>query len=655
MKTNLSLGIDLGSDTLKIAFAYKSGKTVHYGKFDSKPILTQIALPSVAYYDRNENKWLFCDQVGKGERTSFITVVKIKSLISLLSIVDNPKYSDSQCKKITKKNIEYYKQGNQFPKFYFPAKKKMLEDFDEMVNAGQTFTVANCTPHSVCLDFFLYVKNIINKRIVELQEQAGVEIGSYQIALVHPSSVGEAYIRELSDIVNQVFSQRPHKILSSNKALAFYGEHIGSVQNGDDFLVFDMAEEDISVARISIKNDAIIIDGKDGHNDPIEIGGHDVDEAIVRRLEGMIFDREIIGTPSSGKKGHIIESGIYSKQYLLMKDIKRAKVIFSKPLKVDSIFNDGVPVTFSYDLLIQKKLTKEDIRKSIGVDGDSGIAYKIYEYIESEIRKPLNYAVKKIFISGGLTETYSLLEYLRSKLKKDHPRVQLCTFDAIEKDTPTSFLIQSFEDSVFAPAVGGAIASLTNKTIKVVLSLSYGTWFKQDGKKCLQIFANRGDEIGNGKAFAKEFTLSGVGASSEEILSTFVTESDIKRGIDGCLYVKGYIAIGDYKSTERTKLSQLIGLKTVSGGSNGYTRPMYRGANITICGERDYYGNLLNDKITFIEGMKVDKDGRATPIVENVSSASDCVKINYGGRMMRVRASDIDIDTNLTEFTTSRG
>ena len=97
MSVILNVGLDLGSDTLKIAFAYESEEGVSYGKLMKEGLMTQVALPAIAYYDTARRMWLFGDGVEKGEEKSFVTVVKIKSLLSLL--LANPD------KNIKKKNV----------------------------------------------------------------------------------------------------------------------------------------------------------------------------------------------------------------------------------------------------------------------------------------------------------------------------------------------------------------------------------------------------------------------------------------------------------------------------------------------------------------------------------------------------------------------
>ena len=106
-------------------------------------------------------------------------------------------------------------------------------------------------------------------------------------------------------------------------------------------------------------------------------------------------------------------------------------------------------------------LTKADFKKCIGVTDNDGGAKRILTYIYDEIKKPVNHDIKKIFLSGGLVETYSLLDYIKTSISKDFSRIKVCTFeDNIKKGN--DFSILAYEDSVFSPSIGGAIASLKN-------------------------------------------------------------------------------------------------------------------------------------------------------------------------------------------------
>ena len=57
----LNIGLDLGSDAVKIAFAVKKGRDVSYGKLARNDFLTQVAIPAVAFYDLNTRSWKFGD------------------------------------------------------------------------------------------------------------------------------------------------------------------------------------------------------------------------------------------------------------------------------------------------------------------------------------------------------------------------------------------------------------------------------------------------------------------------------------------------------------------------------------------------------------------------------------------------------------------
>ncbi len=650
MKEQLSIGLDLGGDTIKISFAFyqkdendfisflKGENQVVYGKFAGKEKLTQVAIPALAYYDRAEKKWLYGKQIGE-QSESFITVVKIKSLISLLS--------EKGTKKVCAKNKDYYFNGKQFPKFYFPVRRKMLEDFDQMVKSERTFAT-DFTPQQVCEGFFAYIKDFIDKEREELNRKFNKDFGTYKIAVVHPSSVGDDYLDELSRIVKHTFGYKPFSVFSSTKALSMYAFHRQAVRNNENFLVFDMGEETITVARACFAGNEIIVDGVGGHNPPIHVGGIDVDQAIVEDLDKSVACRETIGSPSFGEEGHIAEESVYGKQYLFMKAIKKAKVIFSKTLPENSVFADGIPITLYRELYIQRKLRKTDVSKSIGIDGNKGIAKKILDYIVEEIRRPVNHDVNKVFFSGGLIETYGLLDYLKNSLANVKPKLSICTFDDF-CDKGDQFKILSYEDSVFAPSVGGAIVALKNVRIRTILSLSYATWEIKDHKKCLCIFVDRGTCIDDGGTFVRKFTVGNAGVEKgEEMFSTHITSKDVDEnkytGKWNYTTSNRGLIVGEVGSKEREMVIKDIDLKTVSGGKDGTVYFKYNGEVVKI---------IDNYKISFEEGISVDKHGMATPIIKNVSSKFDRITVASinTGRQYQVSASDIEVlGTGLNSF-----
>ncbi|MBQ8689062.1 MAG: hypothetical protein IJ515_01715 [Clostridia bacterium] len=621
----LYIGLDLGGDTLKIAFAYKEQGTVHYGKFAEKCNVPKVALPALAYYDKAAGKWIYSDQVDKHGNDSFITTVKIKHLISMLA----PQASAEG----EEKNKDYYFNKSHFPKFYFPVRFAVLSDFDEMVNKGMTFEAPGFTPEKVCKGFFKYIKGLVDARKLELEEQIGRPFSTVKIALVHPAKVGEAYLDQLSKLIKYAFGTLPTKIINSNKALALYALHRNAVKNEQSFLVFDMGEETISVVQATIMNNQVLIDGDEDHNAPIDIGGNNVDEALVNYLEGNINDRETIGSAPAGEPGHIVEDSAYSKQYLLMKDVKNAKVIFSRPLPPDSSFERyGVPLSFHRELLVQRRLKKSEVKACLGTDGSGGIAKRIFDYILGEVKRTVNTDAQKIFLSGGLIETYSLLDYIKSELAKHGVTIPVCTFDD-GNQTIDGFKLSSYEDSVFSSAVGGAIIALKNIEIKTVLSRSYGSWYSANGQKFIDFFVERGTDVNkNGGRFESDpFDVYGAGAEGEEIYSTVFTSSKIQaishnpphRDLH---FYNGKIVIGNFEKTAEEReftrkcwnaAEKVFDLKVIPARRNGQKAKI-----------RLYYNNKpirlpSGTKIKAREGIIVSKSGRAAPFIVNDKSSTE--------------------------------
>ncbi len=629
----IHIALDLGGDSLKIAFAYNDNGNIRYGKLSNKSKLTQVAIPSLAYYDIDAQKWFFGHEIGK-QSESFLTVVKVKDLISLL--VDNEALSaDADV------NATYYRKNNHFPKFYFPSRRKMMEDFGEMVNKGMTFIVNGSTPETVCLNYFRYVYALVKERLTALQRALKVVFDEICVAIVHPSNVGDEYLNELTSIIRQTFGVNPTKVLSTNKSLAMNALIRNMVKNGDEFLVFDMGEESINVVRAGVVNGSVAIYGLEGHSYPLEIGGNDIDEAIFNYIENTITSRETIGTPSVGAQGHITESSVYDKQYLLMKDIKKAKVIFSKQVDDTEYFKDGVPVTLVRDLVIQRNLTSENVKESIGVSNNNGVARQILDYVVKELSLPINHDINKILLSGGLVETYSLLGYLKENLSKRFSKLQVLSFDDNVKSS-SEYAILSYEDSVYAPAVGGAIISLNDIQIKTITSLSYATWVYNGDYKVLDIFVSRGTEFKDGSIFTTNIRLRNEGVpKNEEMFSTYITMDDVKKyGYERCWPITSdkMFVIGEPGTQSRRHAQRLIDLKVVSGGVNG---KIYFTHNNHQC--KLMPGSFITAK----EGVIVDKNGRATPIIYNTTGPK-YVEIQYLNSSMvhHVKATDIKICTN---------
>ena len=614
METVLNIGLDLGSDTLKIAYAYEAEGRISYGKLMKEGMLTEVALPAIAYYNEAAKEWAFGDEVDRAKGDSFVNVVKIKSLLSLLL----PSY-DTQTRD---SNRAYYYKGNNFPKFYFPVRRRMLEDFDRMVKDDMTF-LAGETPQQVCERFFAYAAAMTYARVARLSARTGLTFGKTpRLALVHPSRSGKVYVGELERLVQAAFGAAPAKVLSSTKALSMYAYRRGMLAKGESMLVFDMGEEDISVMKATLlKNGRLVVDGADGHNAPCDIGGNDIDDAVAAHIEGCILRRETVGTPSYGAEGHICERGLHSKQYLFLKDIKKAKMLLSVPLREGSVFAGGVPVAVSRDLYIQRRLTRGEFRACVGVAENGGVARRIADYILEELARPVNEGVTKVFLSGGVIETYALQEYIEREVKKNFPAA-FYTFDDF-RDDEDGFTIRSFEDSTYAPAVGGAIVSLMDYDLQTVIALSYATWFiiNATREKFLSIFVNRGTPLAkDGNIFVTSSNFGQVSVledvKNDQIYAAAVTEEDIAARkyaprLGRQYYTmdnKTYLLIGNTDNHPwRRNAEKVIGLKVVSGEGGATIYFYHNGRRV----------RLHNTRLYFREGVRVDGDGRAYPYIIN--------------------------------------
>lgn len=645
--TELSISLDLGSDTLKIAFAYKQSGMVRYGKLIKDGLVTHVAMPAIAYYDEHAKKWIYGDCVEAGEEKSFVNVVKIKNLLSLVEQV-NPSFftfkniaeQKAAAAAVFEKNVAYYGKGHEFPKFFFPLRRKFSRDFASMVKNDLTFRAPDYTPRDVCRGFFEYIAAVVEVQVGKLSKERGLKFSSKKISLVYPAKAGKLYVSEYTSLVEKAFELKVHKSLNSTKALSMYAYHRGMLGEGESLLAFDMGEEDISVAKAVLLppegpfDDAkLVVEGADGHSAPCDIGGNDIDSAIAKYIEQCIYNRETVGTPSHGNEGHIYESGLESKQYLFMKDIKKAKMILSMPDYGDGVFASGAPVSLCRDLYIQRKITKDEFRRCAGIADDNGVARQIVDYIEEELSLAVNRDVTKVFLSGGLVETLDLVDYIKKSVKKNHVNISFYTFDDNVMDGD-DFAVLTYEDSTYAPAIGGAIVSAMDYDVRTAIALSYATWMGLNLNDAantrvlfLDIFVDRGTILPKGNSI---FTTGGVVRGSaaspisqikgEEIYSATVTRADISAQRnkaqlkDFYLTTKkdNYLLIGKSGSKERKRLAKIIGMKTVSGGENAKIVFMHGDRRVQILGDFD-----------FVEGVIIDPDGRANPYIASAAAQVD--------------------------------
>ena len=600
----LKVAIDLGSDKIKVAFAYKDGENTVYGKLADKNVTGSLVTPAIAYYDEDNHKWLFGNDVYRGTDRPFITVVKIKTLLSLLA--------RQKDKDITASNRKFYSESYDFPKFYFPVIKKISANFQEAVEMDMTFK-GDVTPKKVCESFFVYLaQNIVKPAIEKLKTAKNIEsFDKIDYSLVYPSKAGKNMIDELKRLIKYAFGKEPATVLSATKALGLYAYHRGALKKNEQLVIVDMGEEDISVAKLSLSADGntVFVDGMDGHNLPIEIGGNDIDYAVRDLIESRLSGRETLGV--SDKNGDVIaERGLHSKQFLMLTEIKNAKVALSLPDALyDNIFKDKVPLSIQREVTIQQDITREEFCKCIGIANGDKIAGKIADYIISELNRPVNDKVTKIALSGGVVETYGLVKFIKNSLKQNgFEKIEVITFDDFCNDDD-GFNILSYEDSAFAPAVGGAIVALMNYSIKTAASLSYGTWQgrKMSGKKekVLDIFLEKGQVLpSKGDYYYADSLITDEKRWEKTVENDELFSTTALRGRT--------IFIGEPNSELRRKLEKEINLKTVAGGKGKGRICFYKQLSDGSLQQIEIWGRLH-----FKEGIKVDGDGRAVPVLKN--------------------------------------
>lgn len=634
----LSIGIDLGRDTLKLSYAFEKSGSVVYGKIEKKESVRRVAVPAVAYYDASAG-WIFGCDVEKGGEKPFINVVKIKTLLSLL-------YPQTEKGKIVKSkggevypNREYYYKHEHFPKFFFPDRQKTLGDFSSLVAGERTFTAQGFTPQRVCKLFFAYAREIVMQGIADLEKKVKIHFDEVRLSLVHPSQVGKLYVEELTALVKTAFGKAPHKVMNSGRALSMFAQERGAVRSDDEILIFDMGEDTLSVLKCFINDDGnVVVEPAADHSPPINIGGNDVDFCIAEYIENSIIRRETVGSPPFGEEGHIHEEGLQTKQYLFLKEIKKAKLLLSIPA-FDEVFKNGVPVSLHRDLYLQLTLTKKDLARSIGIEGDGGIARKILDYILAELKLAVNCDVKKIFLTGGLVETCGLLKYIKAGVKNSGSAVTVRTFeDHMENDD--GLIIQTYEDSVYAPSVGAAIVALKNYDVSAGLTYSYGTWMSVQGTKILVILVGRGhifDESASEKLYA---SCNLQGTLPEEIFCVRLSKNTVAaRKHEGELsYITAggdtYLCIGEPGSSQRKKVERRFQLKNISG-------PKAR----IVC---TYNGRVIErcePRILMIEGVKTRPDSNVmTPFVEKSGDGRRRISVKYAdGGMGTVIEKNIEI------------
>ena len=665
MATDIYVCLDLGNDTLKLSFAYKTSGGEYFGKLMLPDLINQAALPASAYYDEEAETWKYADEVETENTKSFSTVVKIKSLLSLFM-------NDHAV-------VQFYPKDHYFPKFQFPIRRRTQNGYMYMVEQKMVFEAPGYTPKSVCEGFFLHVKEFVDRQIEALAKERKLTFNPLKsISVVHPSKQSDEYMEELIRLVTLAFGVAPSKVLTSTQALGLFAYHRKMLNTGERALLFDMGDETISVTKAwanEIQNKqtgtaapaadkvnarskiGLLVDSPDGHSFPLDIGGSDIDEEIGDFLESCTHNRETVGSPPADQEGHIFENGLCAEQYLLMKDIKKAKIAMA--LTGKGILKDGVPISIHREVLVQRLLSQDDFKKCVGIKYNDGVARKIATYMLEELSRPGNRDVSKVLIAGGTIETFGLLPYLRKVISDRFATVQVLTFASADADG-SAHAIQAHESSAYAASAGGAIVAMKDYSVDAVLSYSYGTWlYDIDNRKHLKLFANRGDlllEDVNRFATSSSFR---VGPSEfpyiadDELYSTIINEDELKRKAysDKLTYNGPYLIVGEPGDFDRRRSEDVIDLKVVAGGQNSPIYFYYRGERVTLF-------HRVDVDLHFEEGFTVTKKGIASPFFSNTKARNDIMisaRSVRTGTVYKVNAREIEFRNNMSSIEVSTG
>lgn len=479
--SDLYLGFDLGGDSLKVAYAFKnSSGELMVGKIFAEEDSFQPGLSAKVLYDKQDKKWYFGDEIETSGVEDFTNTVKIKDLLGLLKNVTSKKLAKAEREEIQKSNKDFYENKKYFPKFRFPHKVNHINDFQKLVDLQDVFE-AEETPQAICENYFKYVKRKVNYFVEQIAGKVSFKKNA-QISLVYPTNAGAKYCEEFRRIIEKVFGkQNVVKTIKSTRAISYWALKSKYFKENDHFLIFDLGEETISVVKGNIDGKDIMLDGADGHSLPIDLGGIDVDNAVFELISKQIIDREMLGYPSAGNEGHLYEQPLRSKQYLFMKNIKHAKVLFGM-VDYEKIFENknsktidkGIPISIVREVLVQRYLRRKEFKDCLGLNktNQKSVAQQILKYIEDEVKKNINEKVNKILIAGGVSETVGLVDFIKTKLKRE-----IITFDNVPiKSIQEQFKINTTEESVYAAAVGGALVALDKYKISILFSRHYGTY-----------------------------------------------------------------------------------------------------------------------------------------------------------------------------------
>lgn len=548
--TTISICIDLGSDALKIVCAdrNKSGRERVSKVVDKEYAYSDVAIPAIAYYDKNDSQWRYGYSIGRKNEKSYSTVVKIKDLLSILRFDSvSGEVSRNKEPEVKKKNKAAYEDGHIFPLFEFPITMDRPSNYSKFCESDKyknlRFESENSTPKEVCENFFGYVSEILVaflKKQFRLRKEDLLNHDRVKYTLICPPKSNKDFVCGYENAFRVGFGLNKNKevsVLSSAKVLGAMALTDSRTKNDKNALLFDIGEEQISVVKFKAERGngslSVSMDGMSGHNLPQKLGGNDIDKAIVEKIEDRIMARNSIGSGHKNSGDGITDYGLKYNDYLFMRSVKAAKALLGER-------EDKVPVNVLRDVEIITNLSREEFKDAIGIKNNgvqkNSVAGKILDYIRTELteHKGVNRDADTIYLSGGAVGTYGLIDAIRDEVKKIDGTKTVKTFrTSFSSDSIEGFEIAGDEVYSYSPAISGALSTLRGVTYKMVLTRSYGMRLydiKTDYTPYFRIIANKGTElcfsqlIERKEKYREEYPRLEVGGVIEYLVKNSVTD-----------------------------------------------------------------------------------------------------------------------------------
>jgi hypothetical protein len=653
-KSYLNVAIDLGTESVKIVCAYKTkeGKVERHFLADTDGFSDQPFSSLALFAGPPQNKWVFGQDINK--KDDYANIVRVKEMLYLLTSDNNG-------------DREYYEDENHFPIFIFPPKPdqpSIKDGIVKLVNDGYTFTT-NTSPKDMVREFFKALfERCINKQVEKILKSnphlAGVK---YISVYPDPKTIKKRYIKELEEMIAYGAGITDLSLVSSISAPqavaigAYTEKKIKATDYANDdnkTLIFDIGEKDISVAKVDVKSSAsgkkgeisICVEGTDGHEQALAIGGADIDNAIGEFIKGK--------TTNAGSNSIAQDYMSYRQQYHLLRFVKSAK----KHL----IRFDYAYVTVEKDVNYNEKITREDFENIVFKNEDS-VGGKIIDYVITELKREGNENVKTVLLVGGGAASYHLCDYLEQRCKSESlDNISVSAIDNSQSDI-----------SEYFSAIGAAMLEPSGLELKVVSAYAYGSWRYQVPRedsvhrivhrniigqsmtideKIFNVWLNRGDELTD-EASSSECTSSTAFRDYMYKLNKRVnTEKEEERELGfryiepiiiGCRienplsFSRSYIEEQKRIDKERLERAKKQGLKLIGNKDADYIMVKMKILNRTT-GRYEYlndrYGDNLEKPVWFKQGIRIDNDGNVVMFYENDveknKEVKNTVKDSYG-------------------------